>query len=87
MERGLFRGIVKAVTLLAALAFLIGCSSKLDWRTVQSQQERYSALFPGKPDKLERRIPYLGQEFLQTLEAVKIDDGIYSVSTIFTVAG
>ena len=82
MELGLFRGITKAATLLAALVFLIACSPRLDWRTVQSPQERYTALFPGKPDKLDRRIPYLDQEFLQVLEAVKIDDDIYSVSTI-----
>ena len=78
----MFRGISKAATLLAALVFLSACSPKLDWRTVQSPQERYTALFPGKPDKLDRRIPYLDQEFLQVLEAVKIDDDIYSVSTI-----
>ncbi len=78
----MFRGIAKATALLAALVFLIACSPKLDWRTVQSPQERYTALFPGKPDKLDRRIPYLDQEFLQVLEAVKIDDDIYSVSTI-----
>ena len=82
MELGLFRGIAKAAALLAALVFLIACSPKLDWRTVQSPQERYTALFPGKPDKLDRRIPYLDQEFLQVLEAVKIDDVIYSISTI-----
>jgi hypothetical protein len=82
MELGLFREISKAATLLAALVFLIACSPRLDWRTVQSPQERYTALFPGKPDKLDRRIPYLDQEFLQVLEAVKIDDDIYSVSTI-----
>ena len=82
MELVLFRGISKAATLLAALVFLIACSPRLDWRTVQSPQERYTALFPGKPDKLDRRIPYLDQELLQTLEAVKIEDDIYSVSTI-----
>ena len=82
MELGLFREVFKAATLLAAFIFLIACSPKLDWRTVQAPQERYTALFPGKPDKLERRIPYLDQELLQTLEAVKIDDDIYSVSTI-----
>ena len=76
------KGIFKAATLLATFIFLIACSPKLDWRTVQAPQERYTALFPGKPDKLERRIPYLDQELLQTLEAVKIDDDIYSVSTI-----
>jgi hypothetical protein len=78
----LFRGIHKAAIFLAALVFLMACSPKLDWRTVQAPQEKYTALFPGKPDKLERRIPYLDQELLQTLEAVKIDDDIYSVSTI-----
>ena len=78
----MFRRISKAATLLVALVFLAACSPKLDWRTVQSPQERYTALFPGKPDKLERRIPYLDQEFLQVLEAVKIDDVIYSISTI-----
>ena len=82
MELGLFRGILKAATVLAALFFLAACSPKLDWRTVQSPQERYTALFPGKPDKLDRRIPYADQELLQVLEAVKIDDDIYSVSTI-----
>ena len=82
MEQELFRGISKTVTLLAVLFSLSACSPKLDWRTVQSPQERYIALFPGKPDKLDRRIPYEDQELLQVLEAVKIDDDIYSVSTI-----
>ncbi|MBU3625496.1 hypothetical protein ICN48_04505 [Polynucleobacter sp. JS-Safj-400b-B2] len=78
----MFRKISKVATVLATLFLLAACSPKLDWRTVQSPQERYSALFPGKPDKLERRIPYLEQELLQTLEAVKIDDDIYSIGTI-----
>ena len=82
MELGLFRRIAKAATLLAVLVFLIACSPRLDWRTVQSPQERYTALFPGKPEKMERKIPYEGEEFAQTLQAVKIDDDIYSVSTI-----
>jgi len=81
MEQVLFRAF-KAGVLLAGTILLIACSPKLDWRTVQSPQERYTALFPGKPDKLERRIPYQEQEFLQTLEAVKIDDDIYSISSI-----
>ena len=82
MELGLFREISKVVTVIVALFLLAACSPKLDWRTVQSPQERYTALFPGKPDKLDRRIPYADQELLQVLEAVKIDDDIYSVSTI-----
>jgi len=81
MELVLFRRF-KAGALLAAIILLVACSPKLDWRIVQSPQERYTALFPGKPDKLERRIPYEEQELQQTLEAVKIDDDIYSISSI-----
>ena len=77
----MFRG-CKAGLLLAAMILLAACSPKLDWRTVQSPQERYTALFPGKPDKLERRIPYQDQELKQTLEAVKIDNDIYSISSV-----
>ena len=78
----MFRGASKVATLLAALALLIACSPRLDWRTVQSPQERYTALFPGKPDKLERKITYQEIELGQTLESVKIDDDIYSISAI-----
>ena len=67
---------------LAGVFLLAACSPKLDWRTIQSPQEGYSALFPGKPERMERRLPYQNQEIPQTLEAVKIDDDIYSVSTI-----
>ena len=80
MEQELFRSF-KVGALLTVIVFLAACSPKLDWRTVQSPQERYTALFPGKPDKLERRIPYQEQELKQTLEAVKIDDDIYSISS------
>ena len=73
---------MKASELLVAIILLTACSPKLDWRTVQSPQERYTALFPGKPDKLERHISYQDQELKQTLEAVKIDDDIYSISAI-----
>lgn len=68
---------------LVSTFLLIACSPKLDWRTVQSPQEGYSALFPGKPEKIARRLPYQNQEIPQTLEAIKIDDDIYSVSAIF----
>ena len=81
MEPVLFRSF-KAGALLAAIILLVACSPRLDWRLVQSPQERYTALFPGKPDKLERRIPYEEQELQQTLEAVKIDEDIYSISSI-----
>ena len=84
MGQVLFRAVSLRCLLLIATAFLIcACSPKLDWRMVQSPQEGYTALFPAKPDKIERKIPYQAQELLQTLEAVKIDDDIYSISSIY----
>jgi hypothetical protein len=70
----------RLVVVLVSAFLLMACSPKLDWRTVQSPQEGYSALFPGKPDKIQRRVTYQDQELLQSLEALKIDDDIYSIS-------
>ena len=84
MERVLFRSALFRLCFLLGLVFLIGaCSPKLDWRTVQSPQEGYSALFPGKPERLDRKIPYSGELIPQTLEALKIDEDIYSISTVY----
>ncbi len=83
MGRALSKYLPQKLGALLVLVFLLSaCSPKLDWRTVQSPQEAYSALFPGKPEKMDRRLPYQDQEIPQVLEAVKIDDDIYSVSTI-----
>ncbi|WP_262500601.1 hypothetical protein [Polynucleobacter wuianus] len=78
----MFKSALRVCISLAVIFSLLACSPKLNWRTVQSPEQKYSALFPGKPDKLDRRIPYQDQELKQTLEAVKIDDDIYSISSI-----
>ncbi len=81
MGRGLFKKLCKSSYLLiAAIVCLVACSPQFDWRVVQSPQERYTALFPGKPEKIQRKITYQNQELLQTLEALKIEDDIYSIS-------
>jgi len=82
MERVLSKGFLGHCLLAVIFLSLVACSPRLNWRTVQSPEQRYTALFPGKPDKLERLIPFGDQEFRQTLEAVKVDDDIYSVSSI-----
>jgi hypothetical protein len=84
MELVLFRrGVMKDCLTLATFLFLAACTPKLDWRTVQSAQDGYTAFFPGMPERMERKLPYQNQEIPQALEAVKVDDDIYSVSTIY----
>ena len=86
MRRGLFRAKFSQALFLIALAFgIVACSPSLNWRTVQAPEEGYSTLFPAKPDKLERNLPFQDQEIHQVLQAAKIDDDIYSVSSIHLV--
>ena len=82
MERVLFKSFARPYLLAVIFLLVVACSPRLNWRTVQSPEQRYTALFPGKPDKLNRLIPFGDQEFRQTLEAVKVDDDIYSISSI-----
>jgi len=93
MERGLFSlgmfsramqslGSVKVVGIILVAATILGCSPKLDWRTVNTERLGYTALFPEKPKQAERNLPYAGLELQQTLEVVQIDDAIMSITTI-----
>jgi len=82
----LFRVKIAQALLLISLALgTVACSPSLNWRTVQAPEEGYSTLFPAKPDKLERNLPFQDQEIHQVLQAAKIDDDIYSVSSIHLV--
>ena len=78
----MFKSFRQSCLLLAIFLLVIACSPKLNWRLVQAPEQRYAALFPGKPDKLERKVSIGDQQFVQTLEAVKLDDDIYSISSI-----
>ena len=82
----MFRVKIAQALLLISLALgTVACSPSLNWRTVQAPEEGYSTLFPAKPDKLERNLPFQDQEIHQILQAAKIDDDIYSVSSIHLV--
>jgi hypothetical protein len=93
MERGLFSlrmfslpmqsvGLVKAVGIIVMSTAILGCSPKLDWRTVNTERLGYTALFPEKPKQAERTLAYAGHELQQTLEVTQIDDAIMSITTI-----
>ena len=93
MEQGLFNlskfglpmrsvGLAKAIGIIVISAVILGCSTKLDWRTVNTERLGYTALFPEKPKQAERTLPYAGLELKQTLEVVQISDAIMSITTI-----
>lgn len=93
MERGLFsfamklpllqlRCQLKGVAVIAIGFAILGCSPKLDWRSVHSERLGYTAFFPEKPKQAERNLPFAGLELKQTLDVAQIDDAIMSVTTI-----
>lgn len=82
MEQVLFKVVLQVCAAFIAAVLLSACSPQHNWRTVQSPEQKYTALFPGKPDKLDRSVSFEGLQLKQTLEAVKIEQDIYSISSI-----
>ena len=68
--------------LVVALICLGGCSRTYDWRTVQSEDGAYEAMFPSKPNRAERTIQALGEKYLMTMEAAKAGNALFAVSVV-----
>ena len=60
---------------------LPACSPKLDWRTIKNDPLNYAALFPGKPQLIDRTLSYQDSQLKQFLQFVKVDDDIFAVLT------
>ncbi len=84
MRLVLFRPYQQLLTLALCFCFaftLLACSPKLDWRTVKNESLGYAALFPGKPQLIDRSLSYQENKLKQSLEFVKVDDDIFAVMT------
>ena len=66
----------------SCLAFALpACSPKLDWRIIKNDPLNYAALFPGKPQLIDRTLSYQDSQLKQFLQFVKVDDDIFAVLT------
>lgn len=84
MRLVLFRSSHRLLTLAlcSCLAFALpACSPKLDWRTIKNDPLNYAALFPGKPQLIDRTLSYQDSQLKQFLQFVKVDDDIFAVLT------
>ncbi|WP_353438694.1 hypothetical protein [Polynucleobacter sp. UK-FUSCHL-C3] len=84
MRLVLFRPYQQLRTLVLCFCFaftLLACSPKLDWRTVKNESLGYAALFPRKPQLIDRSLSYQDNKLKQSLEFVKADDDIFAVMT------
>ncbi len=60
---------------------LAACSPQFDWRTIKNEAFAYSALFPSKPQVVERTLTYQQNSLQQSLEFAKVDDDVFAVMT------
>lgn len=60
---------------------LVACSPQFDWRTIKNDALGYTALFPSKPQIIERSITYQQSTLKQTLEFAKVDENVFAVMT------
>lgn len=85
MNKHMGLGLSKFLVLVLQVGLILnlyGCSPPFDWRTVRVEQQAYTALFPAKPQHLERQLSYKGDTLKQALEVAKVADQIYSITTI-----
>ena len=72
-----------AIALCAPLcALLPACSPRYDWRTIQSGEGGYAALYPGKPSQAARDVAIAGRRLPMTMEAARIDDTLFAVGVV-----
>ena len=62
---------LRRAAVCAALA-LCACSPRYDWRTIQSGDGAYAALYPGKPSNAARDVTIAGRKLPMTMEAARV---------------
>ncbi len=69
-----------AAALLALV--LCACSPRYDWRTIQSGEGGYAALYPGKPTSAARDVTIAGRKLPMTMEAARVNDTLFAVGVV-----
>ncbi|MDF9432854.1 hypothetical protein EM868_24205 [Cupriavidus gilardii] len=65
-----------------AVAALLACSPRYDWRTIQSNEGGYAALYPGKPTSAARDVAIAGRKLPMTMEAARVDETLFAVGVV-----
>lgn len=68
--------------LVAAALLLAACSPQYDWRTIQSSEGGYAAMYPGKPTAAARDVTLAGKRLPMTMQATRVDDTLFAVGVV-----
>ena len=80
----LVRRCVISMPLVCLLGMFFGCSPRLDWREVRLEAIGGSALFPGKPVEVSRKLQMGGTQdaITLTLRSARIDSTVFAVGWV-----
>ncbi|QYY31903.1 MULTISPECIES: hypothetical protein [Cupriavidus] len=67
---------------MLAVACLGACSPRYDWRTIQSGDGGYAALYPAKPTSAARDVAIAGHKLPMTMQAARVDDTLFAVGVV-----
>jgi len=71
----------RTFAVVAAVAALVACSPKYDWRDFRSNDAPFSVLFPGKPGTHSREIDLDGQKVQMTMAAAEVEHTMFAVGS------
>ncbi|MDF3836025.1 hypothetical protein P3W85_24180 [Cupriavidus basilensis] len=70
------------IAVAAIGAALAACSPRYDWRTIQSNEGAYAALYPGKPTGAAREVAIAGRRLPMTMDAARVDETLFAVGVV-----
>lgn len=61
---------------------LAGCSPRYDWRTIVSNDGKYTAMYPAKPTSAARDVSIAGHKLPMTMDAANIEGTLFAVGVV-----
>ena len=72
---------MRAALAVLAAATLAACAPEYDWREVRSTHDGWSAMLPGKPASLTRRISLDGLEVPMSMQGARVGETSFTIAT------
>jgi hypothetical protein len=80
--KGRFHGIKRVALMLVGALLLSACNPAMDWREYRIEESGFSASFPQKPGKSERRLDFAGTQVPMRMVSVSVDKVVYGVGVV-----
>ena len=73
---------MRSLTAALAALLLAGCSPEYDWREIRSVEHGWSAMLPGKPASMTRRIHLQALEVPMSMQGARVQESAFTVASV-----